>query len=96
MKQIVEKPIMTWFVVNMCNRWGDKKLLRTDKPQIVFYSINEAYEYASEMAKQHSRGDYAVFECIGRILSHPENPPGKPGLRKKKKVVCEPATLGGT
>ena len=78
-----------WFVVNMCNRWEDKKLTRTDKPSDLFHSFADAYAFAVDMAKQHSRGDYAIFECIGRVASDPKNPPGKRGLRKQK--ASEPA-----
>lgn len=87
MKHTVEKLKPAWFVVNMCNRWGDTIIDRTRKPTIVFHSLAEAFAYATEMANQHSRGDYAVFECIGRVVSDPENPPGKPGLKKVKKVA---------
>ncbi len=75
-----------WFVVNMCNRWEDKQLTRTDKPSDLFHSFPDAYAFAVEMAKQHRLGDYAIYECIGRVVSDPTNPPGKPGLKKVKKA----------
>ncbi len=96
MKHTEEQFKPAWFVVNMCQRWGDTKLHRTDKPTIVFYTLAEAFAYAAAMADQHSRGDYAVFECIGRIVSHPENPPGKPGLKAPSaKVKTKNAIVKG-
>lgn len=71
----------------MCNRWNDTKLTRSVKPQRSFHSFAEACAYAIEMAKQHSRGDYAVFECIGRYVSDCKNPPGKIGYSKPVAVV---------
>lgn len=84
MKYHQEQPTPRWFVVNMCGRWQDTELSRSDKPQRSFHSFAEACAYAIEMAKQHSRGDYAVFECIGRYVSDEKNPPGKPGLCKPR------------
>lgn len=86
MKFTQEQPVPAWFVVNMCNRWSASKLDRTDKPTVLFHSFADAYAFAVEMAKQHRLGDYAIFECIGRVVSDPTNPPGKRGLKKVKKA----------
>lgn len=78
----------------MCERWGKTKLSRSVKPQLSFHSYAEACAYAVEMANQHRWGDYALFECIGRFMSDPNNLPGKPGLKRAK--AAKPAKPGGT
>ncbi len=92
----VEAAKPAWFVVNMCERWSDSKLDRSTKPQLLFHSLADAYAYATEMANQHSRGDYAVFECVGRLVSNPTNPPGKPGLKRAPaKIKTKDAIVQG-
>lgn len=66
----------------MSERWSKGKLNRSDKPTLLFKTYAEALVYAAEMAKQHSRGDYAVFECVGRYISAEGNQPGTQGLKK--------------
>lgn len=79
-------PVKTpcWFVVNMCNRWGEREIRRGSKPVVVHYSLASAYCEAVKLADEHTTGDYAIFEAVGRVKS------------KKKKLATEPASLSGT
>lgn len=83
MKKSTQKdPIPRWFVVNMCGgRWQERVIGRMAKPTLLFHTLAEAYAYAVQMAEQHNAGDYAIFECIGRVASNPENEPGSRGLK---------------
>ena len=63
-------PKPAWFIVNMCGgRWNDTVIHRTRKPTQVFTSLTDAYSAATQLADEHTHGDYAIFECIGRVKS---------------------------
>lgn len=74
-----------WFIVNMTNRWDKDIIVRHQKPTRVHPTLESAYAEAARLASLHTRGDFAVFECIGRCVSLPD-----------KKPVSEPALSSGT
>lgn len=70
-----DKPALPlWFVVNMCSRWNEDIIERGRKPTKLHRSLASAYEEAARLAGAHKKGDYAIFECIGRCRSIRKKP----------------------
>jgi len=65
-----------WFIVNMCSRWGKEVIARGQKPTRLHATFASAYTEAVRLAESHSKGDYAIFECVGRVVSKEEKSEG--------------------
>lgn len=60
----------------MCNRWNESVIARHQKPTRLHDSLASAYAEAARLASLHNKGDYAVFECVGRCKSIKKNAAG--------------------
>jgi hypothetical protein len=71
-------PTPVFFVVNMRRRWEAYQLTATEKPLCLHRTLASAYAEATRLCKKYpDDGDFAVFECIGRIAITSPTPVGE-------------------
>lgn len=60
-----------YFVVEMTNRWKQRKIERGAKPTHVHKGLKGAIEHAQARSAKNPDRHFAVFECIGYYVSRP-------------------------